>query len=153
MSSFIQFVCPVTLKRERTPLTEEGDGVFVPVEDEEDSSLPPGWGRLIVERVIPHPELAQIRAVRQSGLAQMTAAIEAQIKDPANPHAAQLREEYESGLAAREMEEALDARHPLPERETILVRATFSALSDEAIDMAMEALRGAGFSFPDSEGL
>lgn len=152
--SYVQYVCPVSGKRERIPVDDVEDGAFVSVDDDETEAveLPLGWGRITVERLVPNPEVELTRAARREALREYTAEVEAQAQDPNNPQAAQIRAELAKGSAAQQIQEIVETRHPMPERDTILVRATFNALSDEAIEAALEALKGAGFTFSGLEG-
>lgn len=152
--SYLQYVCPISGKRERIPVDDVEDGAFVPVDDDEaeTAELPLGWGRITVERLVPNPEVELTRVVRREALAELTAEVEAQAQDPNHPQAAQIRAELAKGNVAQQLQELVEGRHPMPDRDTVVLRATFSALSDEAIEAALEALKGAGFTFSGLEG-
>jgi hypothetical protein len=151
--SYLQFVCPLSGKRARSPLVEEEDGVFLPVdEDEEGGPLPIGWGRVTVEVLIRNPEIAVALENRRQMVEEMNAEVMAQIRNPNNPRAADIQAEIDSGSAAEQIQAAAEERFPPPERDTVLMRATYSALSDEALAAVLEVLNKVGLRFTGLEG-
>lgn len=147
--STITFVCPITKKRERAPWPEgEADGVFLPVDEEDGDNpvLPMGWGRLTIEQVVHNPEVDQIRTARRVAVEQMTAAVEAQAKGDSD-QAASIRAEIESGEASQQIQAAVEDQFPMPESDRLTLRATYSAISDEAIAEILGALKQVGVEF------
>lgn len=156
MSSSTRFVCPITNKSARVALDDAPDGVFVVAGDEDDAlALPLRWGRLTLEVVVPNPEIAAVLSEREREIngALRDLRQRAESEEASAEEREQLLGVLQDGTAEQDIRAVVEERHPLPEDDEITVRASFSAISDEAIRIATEALSKAGFTFSDSDNL
>jgi len=142
-------VCPLTGNRTTRFLDGDAPGQFVTVvdgtADDLITSLPPGWGRLVIERVIMNPEIDEIDEDRRAAAAEGFADLEAVLASEA-PEAekAILRRRINDGSVQVQIDDAVATQHPYPEDEVVVQRLVFSALSDNAITTICQVLRQLG---------
>lgn len=145
------FVCPVSGKRKVVP---GHPGVTSEIVTDDTFFAPVGWGRLVVEIVIPNPEVAERQTARAKEKADALAQIKAMCEDKEVP--ASVRTSTKKKLASGEVEKEiemrldLDARYAAPEQDTVVRRVSYNVLSDEALIAGLAALKNVGFPVEES---
>ena len=158
--SKITLICPVSGKRVSIPYALEGQGVFLPCDEADPMDLPIGWGRLVIDVVVPNSEIEAVRIVRdeevRAAIDQLRNVLASTDRLIAGAAADQERAalqmqrsavqaELDSGRAKLDAQKIIEDKHPMPAEATSLLRLQFQVLSDEAMGAALRALRDAGF--------
>jgi hypothetical protein len=146
-ASSFTFICPISGKRK---VVAGASGVEVEVGKVDPlSPLPVGWGRIIIETIVPNPDVAERAAAREREKAEGLAQIQAMCEDKEVPASVRnsTKKKLASGDVAREIDLriSLDPRFADPAEPVQVVRTVFAVLSDEALAAARGALKEAGF--------
>lgn len=146
------FICPVSGKRK---VVAGAPGALVEIGDVDPlAPLPVGWGRLILETVVPNPDVAERAAAREREKVEGLAQIQAMCEDKDVPASVRnsTKKKLQSGEVAREIDLriSLDPRFAEPAKTVQVRRIVFAVLSDEALASAQAALRTAGFPIEEA---
>lgn len=115
--------CPITGQRKKI---EDPEGEPTILDPEDASDLPPGWGEVIVRRVVSNPSYLSTVAAREARGAQLIAQIDAA--------AGQMgASEAEVAEAREAVPGTVDREMPLP-AEFVTVEWAFGAISPDGMD-------------------
>lgn len=148
--SRVIFVCPISGARRTQPYSEEPDGVFHVHDTDDPPTVPLRWGRIVIEKLVPNPEIREVAEARKEFVANaMETAREMSEKD--DDQGRQVKSELESGRALHDVMMLAEREFPDADEEPVVMRAEYSTLAPEALDGVVEALQPLGYVFRDEE--